>query len=159
MATVQINNAKPIRLDGGGQIIFNNGTDDLVLNVHEVGSVRIVHGGYDLGRYENYGAPKVPILRSKQRTVISVSATVTTELSTADKFFDLSTEIDSTNGLAKTYTFSLKIPDKTDGTTGHLMPYANTYFVRPHTYRQGVDFDFFEAELESLTHIPTVTTY
>ena len=159
MATVQINNTQPIRVDGGGQIIINNGTDDLVVNLHDPGSLVITPGGYDLGEYDNYGAPKVPILRNKLRTDIRLRGRVTTEFSTTDKLAYLSQQIDSTNGLAKTYTFIVKVPNKTDGTTGHTITLANTYFVRPAEYQEGGEFDFLDMVLRSNTHIPVLATY
>lgn len=159
MATVDINNTQPARLENGGSLILDDGSNSYVIHLRDPGDVSIEPGGYALLEYRDAGAVQIPIMGDQRYTVLRFKAKVTNELATASKLLYWSTQYNTGAGKAKVFTVTVKIPDYLNAATGDTMAYANCYFTAPGKYQEGQEFDMLEFEMRSTTITPTLATY
>lgn len=161
MAAGNINNAQPIRIEGGGKLVISNGTTDFTIHNIDTGSIAFEPGGYEVLEYTNYGEMQVPLEGNEQPSKITIKCKMVKQDATnnLDALSNARNTSGGSGGLVKTYSIWSDTPDYKGATTGVRHSFANCYFLKPVKITRGVQFDMLEMELGSSEPSFTIVTY
>lgn len=155
MADTTINNGSPLRFEAGGVFRLTDGATDYAIVNRDRGTLQIEEGGYEVLRYRDRDANKLPLRGGEEPTKIKLTMKLTS-LNTAD-IVALSKKKESAKNLMYSFAVAIEWPDTDATATIHKRSFASAYFVKPAMVKEGADFDTVEIEMEAVAGLGTDT--
>lgn len=147
------------RFESGGSLTINDGTTTLTIKAIEPGTLEHEPGFYEPLEWTDRGNLMTPFEGDARPGRLKLNGKFTGWAQSGDvPGFMLSR--DTTTGLMKLYTVTVKIPDVKDGLVGDQGVFANCFLPAGGLkYKAGAKFDMWDLEMVNNEVKPTWTRY
>lgn len=146
------------RIEAGAIIQIGDGVTTYDLKVYEPGTLEIEEGWYEPLEFTDRGAQQTPYEGDERPSTIRIQAKYTGRHNAADLSKHVS-QRDTTTGLMKLFTITIKDPDVKGGATGQQRQFTSCWLARGAIFRAGQRFDTADIEFRSKLVQPTTATY